>query len=97
LRNETALRNPFRGAKIISSAESDTPLTRQELRARWPEGLTAPHDTTLWRWLNPGLDLELVECTGEGKPSSASVWVGGGGVSPRTRFDLAFALERGLM
>jgi len=47
-------------------AQSETPPTRGELRARWPASLAAPHETTLWRWLNRALDLELVERTGEG-------------------------------
>jgi hypothetical protein len=47
-------------------AETDTPLTRTELRARWPADRAAPHETTLWRWLCRAEKLGLVERTAEG-------------------------------
>jgi hypothetical protein len=42
------------------------PLTRQEIRDAWPEGLTRPHDATLWRWLDRAVELGLAQRCGPG-------------------------------
>jgi hypothetical protein len=43
------------------------PLTRQAIRAAWPPGETRPHDATLWRWLDRGVELGLAARTGAGR------------------------------
>jgi len=48
---------------VLGAAE---PLTRQEIRAAWPAGVTPPHDTTLWRWLDRAVELGLACRTGKG-------------------------------
>ena len=47
-------------------AAAATPLTRQEIRADWPPGVSKPHDTTLWRWLDRAVELGLAERSGRG-------------------------------
>jgi hypothetical protein len=42
------------------------PLTQQEIRAAWPDGLTRPHDATLWRWLDRAVELGLALRIGKG-------------------------------
>jgi hypothetical protein len=42
------------------------PWLRQEIRDAWPPGVTRPHDTTLWRWLERAVELGLAERTGRG-------------------------------
>jgi len=51
-------------AQVLAGAAM--PLTRQEIRAAWLSGLTKPHDTTLWRWLERAVELGLAERHGEG-------------------------------
>jgi hypothetical protein len=45
------------------------PLTRQEIRDAWPEGVPRPHDATLWRWLDRAVELGLAERSGRGMKS----------------------------
>lgn len=42
------------------------PLTRSELRRAWLPGLRPPHQATLWRWLDRGVELGLACRTGKG-------------------------------
>jgi hypothetical protein len=51
-------------ALVLASAAM--PLTRLEIRAAWPEGVPRPHDATLWRWLDPAVELGLAERMGRG-------------------------------
>jgi hypothetical protein len=47
-------------------AGATMPLTRQEIREAWPAGMTRPHDTTLWRWLDRAVELGLAQRSGRG-------------------------------
>ncbi len=47
-------------------AGAATPLTRQEIRDAWPEGVPRPHDATLWRWLDRAVELGLALRSGRG-------------------------------
>jgi hypothetical protein len=51
-------------------SQSPTPLTRQEILARWPEG-ELPRADTLWRCLTRGCDLGILIRTGEGNKAEA--------------------------
>jgi hypothetical protein len=51
-------------AEVVINAGS--PLTRQQIRALWPPGMTKPHDATLWRWLERAVELGLAERIGRG-------------------------------
>jgi hypothetical protein len=50
--------------RVLST--SALPLTRQQLRAGWPDDLPKPNETTLWRWLDRAVELGLVERRGKG-------------------------------
>jgi len=47
-------------------AHAAEPHTRRAIRAVWPPGLTKPHDTTLWRWLDRAVELGLAVRVGAG-------------------------------
>jgi hypothetical protein len=51
--------------------ESPTPLTRQEVLARWPEGLPTPRADSLWRSLARGCEVGILVRTGEGTKAEA--------------------------
>jgi hypothetical protein len=46
--------------------QSPTPLTRQEILARWPESEPRPRADSLWRSLTRGCDLGILVRTGKG-------------------------------
>ncbi len=46
--------------------DSPEPLTRQEILARWPEGVPAPRADSLWRTLIRGCELGILDRSGEG-------------------------------
>jgi hypothetical protein len=47
-------------------AAATEPMTQQQLRAAWPDGLAKPHATTLWRWLDRAVELGLAVRVGTG-------------------------------
>jgi hypothetical protein len=51
--------------------QSDKPLTRQEILARWPESQTPPHPDSLWRTLNRGCKTGVLVRSGEGNKADA--------------------------
>jgi len=46
--------------------QSETPLTRDELRQAWPPHQPPPTRTTLWRWLTRACGLGILHRTGAG-------------------------------
>jgi hypothetical protein len=52
-------------------SQSPTPLTRQEILARWPEGERPPHVDSLWRCLTRGCEVGLFVRTGDGNKAEA--------------------------
>ena len=52
-------------------SESATPLTRQEILARWPETERPPHPDSLWRTLTHGCELGIFVRTGAGTRAEA--------------------------
>jgi hypothetical protein len=64
--------------------DAPEPLTRLQLRNRWPEGCPRPSVRTLWNWLNAACKENLVARTGTGHandpfeyylPSKMPVWL----------------------
>lgn len=47
-------------------AAAGEPLTRQEIRTQWPEGMPKPNSATLWRWLDRAVEMELAGREGNG-------------------------------
>jgi hypothetical protein len=52
-------------------SQSPTPLTRQEILARWPQGERPLHVDSLWRCLTRGCEAGLFVRTGEGNKAEA--------------------------
>jgi hypothetical protein len=52
-------------------SESPVPLTRQEILARWPEGVAPPRADSLWRCLTRGCELGILVRTGAGTKTEA--------------------------
>jgi hypothetical protein len=50
---------------VLTAAHSK--LTRQEIRARWPEDYAKPDRPTLWRWLSRGVAQAVVRQQGTGR------------------------------
>ncbi|MBI3824111.1 MAG: AAA family ATPase [Planctomycetes bacterium] len=49
---------------VLENAEKE--LTRQQIRAAWPNSFPAPARNTLYLWLNNALDRDLVQRVGKG-------------------------------
>jgi hypothetical protein len=52
-------------------SQSNTPMTRQEILARWPQGEPPPRPDSLWRTLTRGCELGVLVRTGEGNKAEA--------------------------
>jgi hypothetical protein len=50
-------------------AEAPQKLTRQDIILEWPVGFDQPNATTVWRWLDRGVEQGLVRCEGSGRKS----------------------------
>jgi hypothetical protein len=60
-------------------SQSPSPLTRQEILARWPEGEPPPRADSLWRTLTRGCEAGLFVRTGAGNKAEAYRY----GLAPR--------------
>jgi hypothetical protein len=49
--------------------EAPQKLTRQDIIGEWPPGFDQAKPTTLWRWLDKAVALDLVKCEGSGRKS----------------------------
>jgi hypothetical protein len=56
-------------------SQSATPLTRQEILSRWPEGEPPPRADSLWRSLTRGCEIGLYVRSGEGTKAEAFGYV----------------------